>query len=340
MQSYHDFTVGGSLGVNVHGRTLREGALIETIKSIKIMLANGSVVTASRDENYDLFGAAIGGYGAIGIIVEATLLLTDNSTIEQEEVVMSLEQYGSYFLHMIRENANVVFHNANLCIDTFNRVSSITWYAVDKECTIPDRLKDNGFFTFEYFGFQIARYLKGVQKIRLPLQMIKGQKKEIVHRNYEMSTSVATVEPLTRNISTTVLQEYFIPCEKLNEFVIGLKNIVQKYKINMLNISIRYVHQDKESIMAYAQSAESFSLVCYINMMNNSFGIKKAKKWTQELIDHVLNCGGTYYLPYQLHATKEQFEKAYPRYKELIEIKNRVDPYGQFRNTFLEKYIL
>jgi FAD/FMN-containing dehydrogenase len=75
MQSYNDFTVGGSLSVNVHGRDVAYGPLVSSVESIKVMVATGNIVTASRSENPDLFAAALGGYGAMGIIVEATVYL-------------------------------------------------------------------------------------------------------------------------------------------------------------------------------------------------------------------------------------------------------------------------
>src|SRR5262249_43570073 len=52
----------------------------------------------------------------------------------------------------------------------------------------------------------------------------------------------------------------------------------------------------------------------------------------------VLSVGGTYYLPYQPHATAEQFHRAYPRANEYFELKRRVDPHYRFRNMLWDKY--
>jgi FAD/FMN-containing dehydrogenase len=60
--------------------------------------------------------------------------------------------------------------------------------------------------------------------------------------------------------------------------------------------------------------------------------------WTRELIDAVLSVGGRYYLPYQLHATQEQFHRAYPRANELFAVKQQVDPTNRFRNKLWDKY--
>jgi hypothetical protein len=56
------------------------------------------------------------------------------------------------------------------------------------------------------------------------------------------------------------------------------------------------------------------------------------------LIDAAISCGGAYYLPYQIVATKAQFHAAYPRAGELFALKRRVDPTNKFRNRLLDAY--
>ena len=60
---------------------------------------------------------------------------------------------------------------------------------------------------------------------------------------------------------------------------------------------------------------------------------------TRELIDAALDGGGSYYLPYQLHATEEQFLRAYPRAPEFLVLKQRLDRSNKFRNELLDKYL-
>jgi hypothetical protein len=70
MQTYANFTVGGSLSVNVHGRYIGEGPIIRSVESIKLIKANGEIVNASPTENSTLFYGTIGGYGGIAVIAE------------------------------------------------------------------------------------------------------------------------------------------------------------------------------------------------------------------------------------------------------------------------------
>jgi FAD/FMN-containing dehydrogenase len=59
---------------------------------------------------------------------------------------------------------------------------------------------------------------------------------------------------------------------------------------------------------------------------------------TRDLIDAALACGGRYYLPYRLHATREQMRRAYPRAQAFFELKRRYDPDEIFQNQFYLKY--
>ena len=83
MQTYANFTVGGSLSTNAHGRYIGLGPLILSVKSLKVVLADGSLVDASPTRNVDIFHGVIGGYGGLGVIVEATLELTDNVRVKR-----------------------------------------------------------------------------------------------------------------------------------------------------------------------------------------------------------------------------------------------------------------
>src|SRR5256714_4539997 len=67
------FTLGGSLSSNVHGRGLAMTPLISNIESFTLINADGKSIRCSRDENNELFGLAIGGYGLFGLIDTVSL---------------------------------------------------------------------------------------------------------------------------------------------------------------------------------------------------------------------------------------------------------------------------
>jgi FAD/FMN-containing dehydrogenase len=340
MQSYNDFTVGGSLSVNVHGRDIAYGPIVDTVLSIVVLCADGQLITASRAENYDLFGAAIGSYGACGIIVQATLQLTDDYPIERIVKRMPLAEYKSFFMAEIRNNATVVFHNAQLYESKTGEILAITWYKTDKPLTnsnVTRPIKQS--YMKEQIGHALFAFVPLAKKVRLPLELFLYKGACVTMRNQEMSATVRMLDQLVKSNTTEILQEYFVPLHTLETFVALLRNTIRDYDINMLNISIRYVPQDTTTFLSYA-SQDMFSLVLYINVPTDTKSMEKAQKWTRMLIDGALNLAGSYYLPYVRFATQEQFEKAYPQHTALKEIKNQYDPDNKFLNCFTTQYLM
>lgn len=69
-------TVGGCIANDVHGKAHHvDGCFSQCVESFTILLADGRQVTASRDDNADLFWANFGGMGLLGIILTATIRL-------------------------------------------------------------------------------------------------------------------------------------------------------------------------------------------------------------------------------------------------------------------------
>lgn len=145
---------------------------------------------------------------------------------------------------------------------------------------------------------------------------------------------------MTRFLRTYGLQEYFVPPENLRSFVLEMLDIFKKYKVNVINVSIRHALQDNPRLLlSWAPDSEVFGVVIYYSQLTTTAAQTEVGKWTRELIDiAITKNGGTYYLPYQLHATKVQFYKAYPRINQWLELKKHLDPDNIFRNIFWLKY--
>lgn len=67
-------TMGGGLAMNVHGKNAwKVGTLGDHTLDFDLMLPNGEVIHCSREENADIFHAAIGGFGMLGAFTSITL---------------------------------------------------------------------------------------------------------------------------------------------------------------------------------------------------------------------------------------------------------------------------
>lgn len=340
MQTYSNFTVGGSLSVNVHGRYVGLGPIILSVKKFVIVLADGSIVEASPKKNTDIFYSAIGGMGGIGVITDVTLELSDNVNVELTRVKMSTSQYGNYFKTNIRSNNEVIFHNGDLYPPHFESVSAVSWTATDREVTTESRLIPS---SQDYWRERVAWVIMSEwpfgkwfrEYIVDPLIVYKN--KPVHTRNYEASYDYAELEPKMRDYSTYVLQEYFVPVESFDEWVPKMKKVFDENDVNVINVSIRHALADSGAKLAWAKK-ESFAFVVYYKQGTSAEAKKEVGKWTREMISEVLSVGGTYYLPYQIHATDEQFHLAYPGAIEYFEIKKKYDPTNKFTNKLWDKY--
>lgn len=339
MQTYANFSVGGSLSVNVHGRYVGQGPIILSVKGIKVILANGDLIKASLTENQEVFNAAIGGYGGIGIITEVTLSLTDNCKVERIDTVMKIGAYRQFFQKSIRNNGKVIFHNADIYPNGFDEVRAISYLETNKNLTIKDRLKPNdGGYALNRLAIAVVAGSKFGKWLRKKVGNPIYYRKNVVEwRNYEATYDVKELEPNSRKTSTFVLQEYFVPVEKFDSFYPKMSQILKQHKVNVINISIRHAKKDPGSIMAWAKT-EVFAFVIYYRQDVSTEAKQQVKIWTQKLINASLAEQGSYYLPYQIYATPSQFAKAYPNSSAFFKLKKKYDPDYKFRNKLFDAY--
>lgn len=339
MQTYSNFTVGGSLSVNVHGRYIGEGPIILSVKEIKIVLANGNLVTATPSINKEIFFGAIGGYGGLGVITEATLYLTDNVKIKRTDKVLSLKDYNKYFVDEVGSDSLVIFHNADIYPNKYKKVRAVSYKESSEEVTVKYRLKPVAKeYKFNRIAFKIISEFPSGKWLRQHLiDPILYLKDPVEWRNYEASYDVSELEPKSREKSTYVLQEYFVPIEQFDNFYPKMTEILKRNKVNVINISIRHSEQDPGSLLAWART-EVFAFVLYYKQGTTQGAKEEVKEWTQQLVDASLACNGSYYLPYQIYATSDQFMKAYLAADSYFKLKKELDPANKFKNKLWDKY--
>src|SRR3989344_5349087 len=345
MQGYNSFTVGGSMSVNVHESDPNYGPLIETVKSFRLLLANGTIVNVSRTENSDLFGLVIGGYGMFGVILDADLQLTDNGIYEKKEYMINYTAYPSLFSDVRKSNPNLKIIYARLSIakdnTLLNELVATTYASTNLENQSYLPLQPNRNVALKKFIFGLSRKYDFGKKFRWYLQKeyTNLEFPEIVSRNNLMNAEPSFLNYYSSR-NTDILQEYFVPIENLPEFLDKLRETVKDNDLNLLSITIRYIPKNNESFLAYSSKEDKFGAVLYFNVELSEKEQNKVKKWTQELINDSLELNGTYYLPYELYASQDQIREAYPNFDEFCNRKLKYDPQQLFMNKFYAKYCL
>ncbi len=353
MQSTDIFSVGGSISVNAHGMDHQVGSIAKTIRSIRIMHPDGTIEKISSSENPKLFNLVIGGYGLFGVILDAELAVTDNVIYDYKHKVLDYKEFPSLFENEIKNNKKIGLMYAHLSTapNTFLKEMLLyTYTETDNKMEIlplgePGNVKLRRLFINLSKQNDFSKWLKWfAEKDIEPLvvsctlnrnQALKDGESCLVSRNEPMHDSVKYLQNNLKN-DTDILHEYFIPREKLIEFIDRTRAVLQNNNANVLNASVRVVH--KEDIALNYAPEDMFSLVLYLNQTADQKGNERMKKLTAELIALTNEMGGRFFLPYQLHYEKSDLEKSYPEIHAFFQAKKQYDPEELLTNTFYQKY--
>ncbi len=105
-------TMGGSAAMNVHGKNAyRAGTFGDHIIEFDLMLASGETITCSREENSDIFHAAIGGFGMLGIFTSLTMQMKRvySGLLDVETTTRAdLDEMFAYFYENVEKSDYIV----------------------------------------------------------------------------------------------------------------------------------------------------------------------------------------------------------------------------------------
>jgi FAD/FMN-containing dehydrogenase len=338
MQSFDLPTVGGTISVNAHGLDRRIGGIAPTIQSLRVMLADGSIQTLSRQQNVELFQAVVGGYGLFGIILDAQLSLMENLAYNEVRTIIKTQDFPSAYKAIVNDPTYHMFYaRLSDAPSSFLKETIIYAYkAVDQILALkplqPEQLVQLTRFVFNlgrksYLGREIKWWAeKNIQPL---LETYPQSRNQIMYRSY------AYLKNNLRN-NTDVLQEYFLPTEQILPFIQGLGDILQRLGVVTRNVEIRSVH--KENILLDYAQGDWLGVVLYLNFDVTERDMSKISEAHSELIALAQSLGGSFYLPYQLSATRAQIDNSYPEFGRFIELKKRYDPDRLFTSKFYQKY--
>jgi FAD/FMN-containing dehydrogenase len=351
MQSTDIFSVGGSISVDAHGMDHQAGSVVGSVKSLEVMLADGTKVTCSPTENADLFRHVVGGYGLFGVVLKATLEIVPNAIYHTSRAIIRSEDFPALFNSEMVSDKNLGLFYGHLSTARANFLEDMIVYRYDKVADEApadmEALGEPGMVgvkrlimnlakrgeLFQSFKWYMEKNLEPeFESCTVPRTVAMGEGEAcLVSRNNPMHDSV----PYLFNDlpeETDILHEYFFPRGEYNAFIAGAREILRKSDLPLLNASIRVVHSE-DVALTYAKE-DAFSLVLYINQKTTDDGNAKMRALTREMIDLTLKHRGRFFLPYQLHYTRAQLLASYPELPAFLAKKREVDPDERFTSTF------
>ena len=340
MQSNNDFSVGGSVSVNCHGWQPDSPPIAGTVESFRLITADGKIVHCSRTENPELFSLALGGYGLFGIILDIDLHVVPNEFYRSEFHQVKPADYAQVYDEIARHHPDIglAYGRISVAPDSFlNDAFIVVFKKQPAEHPLQGTLTHDSPGLLERLVFRGSVGSDYGKNLRWRIESITGGTASGAHSRNEIMNNPSDWFANRTPGETDILHEYFVPPEHLADFIATIRPILLRDKPDLLNITVREVNADSDTLLAYAPKTR-FALVMYFHQKIDSKSDLLMEDLTRELIDAVLSCGGTYYLPYRPHATLAQFKEGYPQAGKFFEAKQKYDPDGIFENQFYLNY--
>lgn len=330
-------TVGGCIANDIHGKAHHcQGSFSNCVEQMTILLASGETVTASRDENTELFWATFGGMGLLGVVLTATIRLrkVETSYFTQRSLkVADLEG-----MLAVLEEQDRVFPYSVATLDVFARGARLGRGVVTvgdhaTRADLPAKLQ--------------AEPLRGIPRSRLsvPFELPDFTLNALSMRvvNSVILGIQASAHPLGH------FESFFYPLDRLAnwnrgygrrgftqyQFVVPFKDGARRLReiltaifsageLPFLNVLKRMGHGTQSPL---SFPAEGYTLAIDFPIRRNTRAL------LQRLDAMVVDAGGRVYLGKDSFLDATTFRAMYPAVESWLQTKAKYDPQGVFTSN-------
>ncbi len=340
MQSNHDFGVAATFCVNAHGWPAPHGPMGATVQSLRMVLPDGELVTASRTENAGFFALAMGGYGLVGLIVDLVVEMVPNERLVPVFETMPAAAFPAAFaaaignpsLRMLHGRLNV--EKARL----FEQALLVSHGPAADQSALPAAAGSGLVSRLEARVYRAQLGREHGKRWRWWAETSLAPRfAAAATRNALMNEPVATLADHDPG-RVDILHEYFLPFEAFDGFCAACRELIPDAFVGFLNVTLRYVAADPVSLLAHSPGPRIAAVMSFTQEMTPRAEADH-RRLTRALIDRVLALGGSYYLPYRPHAMVAQFAAAYPAAADFAARKRAIDPMLTLRNNLWDTYL-
>ena len=332
-----DFSIGGSISANIHGRGLHFAPFVDDVEWIDVVDPQGRSLRASRDINPELFARVVGGYGMFGLVVRACLRLVADCTLRRRVSMRRIAGLMHAFEDEIAEGCS--HGDFQFAVDPegddFLDLGILSCYlpVEDASDPAPASMGNDGFRRLlllahthkrrafeEYARFYLA---SDGQRYRLAAQ----------HAGVYLDGYHDAVDRACGHLGSEMISELYVPRDALADFMRAAADGLRRDRADVIYGTIRLVEADTTTCLPWARSAWA-CVVFNLHVRHDAQGIVDARRAFRRLIDLALERNGSFYLTYHRWATPEQVEAGHPRFREFLAAKRRLDPRGIFQSDW------
>lgn len=325
-------TIGGAIANDIHGKAHHvDGSFINCVESFTILLADGSIVNASREENTDLFIANFGGLGLLGVILTVRIRLRKIETTyfrqksfkvnNLQEMLAALEKYQHYNYSVAWIDSLAKGARIGAGVLTVGDAAKLSELPPPLQKN-PLAIHKNSKLTVPFFFPNFALNNFTVRILNKAIGFVQNSPKDFVH--YEkFFFPLDMINNWNRGYGKRgfIQYQFVIPIEN------GEKNLTRILDMIAHSGCTPFLNVFKK--MGPGQGILSFPFEGYTLAID--FPVTSGlKAFTQQLDKVVLEAGGRLYLGKDSMMDKEIFQAMYPQHRQWLEIKRKYDPHNRF----------
>ena len=342
-------TIGGTLSGNCLSRSSpisgKEGKFVERFR---LLTPEGQILECSRTANADVFRAVIGGFGFLGIVLEATYNLRHIGSETQVETATETYDSGPDLINALVEATNnpagwdAVYSTAFQAKDAVKGIlfrsrytsrtdmNRLLIYRPKNILNIPVQLLAR-FSWINNFAWNLIH--KGINKNSPYIDQLAGY-----HFFMDGHRKAKEFAELFGFPAPTIQQTFVMPTETVLEFFMHLDGTLREQGLAPNLFDVLYVPAD-DFLMSSNNGLAGFAVSVAFDDLSKR-RIKRLRELLIKLTDRCEALGGRVYLVKNVHATSEQLGRMYGHaIPEFLQMKNRLDPGGILQNGFFNRLV-
>jgi FAD-linked oxidoreductase len=319
-------TVAGATSTGTHGTGRDSGSIAAQIKALELVLADGSVLACSAEENADVFAAARVGIGALGVISAITFAAEPLFLLNAREEPMRFDRVMSEFDRLAAENEHFEFywfpHTDGCNTKRNNRSQGPARPLPPVRGWIDDELLSNGVFQAACaLGKAVPGTIPGIARI---------SSRALSARTYtDIPYKVFTSPRRVRFVE----MEYAVPREAAVEALRELKATVERSDFRIsFPVEVRIAPAD-DITLSTASGRDSAYVAVHMYR-----GSRYQEYFTA--VEKIMT--GHAGRPHwgKIHSRDAEYlAGVYPRFGEFTALRDRLDPGRLFANDYLRRIL-
>lgn len=333
-------TIGGAIANDIHGKAHHvDGTFINCVLEFTILLADGRIVKASRQENPDLFQANFGGLGLLGFILSAKIQLRKIETtyftkraVKVNNIQEMLEAFDQY---------DRVYNYSVAWIDPLAKGKQLGKgvLSLGNPATIedlPEKLKSNPLKITPASKLSLPLYLPdftlnklSVSVLNRILDFVQSSKKPIDH--YEkFFFPLDAILNWNRGYGWRgfIQYQFVIPIENGRRHITSILNKIASSRcVPFLNVLKKF--GKSQGMLSFPMEGYTFAIDFPVT--------PHLPELTKALDEMVLDMNGRIYLGKDAILDEQTFKAMYPDFEKWLEVKEKYDPENLFSSNIARR---